>query len=57
LAAFHVAGGSPPTSRRSMQTQNLHRQEQSLIKAKDFELKNFWTLVVVMIGVERWKRI
>jgi hypothetical protein len=39
-----------------MQAQNLHRQEQSHIKTKVFELKKFWTLVVMMIGVERWKR-
>jgi hypothetical protein len=52
---FAFAGGGSPT-RVATQAQNLHRQEQSLIKAKDFELQNFWTLVVVMIGVERWKR-
>jgi len=33
----------------------FHKQERSHIKTKYFELKNFWSLVVVMIGVETWK--
>jgi hypothetical protein len=34
----------------------LHRQERTIITAKDFDLEKNWTLVVVMIGVETWKR-
>jgi hypothetical protein len=34
----------------------FHRQGQTIIKTRDFDLEKNWSLVVVMIGVETWKR-
>jgi hypothetical protein len=34
----------------------LHKQEQSIIKTRDFDLENNLTLVVMMTAVETWKR-
>jgi hypothetical protein len=34
----------------------FHKQEQSIIKTRSFDLEKLLTLVVVMTAVERWKR-